>query len=69
MKVKLWEIKRSQSGKAILFSTFPKGDKNGRSVWLAVSQIQHISRDRHNTGEWIPCVAEVSDWLAEKEQL
>jgi len=66
MNVKLWEIRRT--AKAVLFSTMPNGE-GGREVWVPLSQINHISKDKLDRHGWIPSLVEVSDWFGEKEEL
>jgi hypothetical protein len=67
--VKLWRV--GGTDKAYLFSTLPKGDSKGRCVWIPRSQISHVSAfgPSSTPSEWQPCVVEVADWLAEKENL
>lgn len=66
-KVVLWQIGGTE--KAYLFSTMPKGDKTGHSIWLPRSQIKHISREGAKANEWPKCVVEMADWLIEKHEL
>lgn len=67
-RIKLWQTGPGTE-KAYPFSTLPQSDPNKRHVWVPKSVIYHISRDPHKPTEWAPCVVEIEDWFAEKENL
>lgn len=68
MKVRLFEIKRSEL--AIQFSTTSAKGRDGRTVWLPISQIEHITRRPDPSGgEWKECEVTIPDWLGAKNDL
>ena len=66
-RVRLWQIRATDN--AILFSTFPPGQKNARQVWVPRSAIDHVSRGAPDSHGVTECIADVAEWLAEKENL
>lgn len=65
--VRLWQVRDTE--KAYLFSTFPKGHKDAREVWVPRSLVHHVSREREYPGEWRECVVDVEEWFADRESL
>lgn len=66
-RVRLWEVRSTE--KATEYSTMPKGDPCGRTLWIPRSQVKHVSKDPAKPGEWRPCTVTLEAWLADKEDL
>jgi hypothetical protein len=68
-KVVLWKV--GGTPKAHLFSTLPKGDKSGKTIWVPRSLITHCSQDGVPPGvdEWPRCIVEVEEWFLNKNDL
>lgn len=66
-RLKLWRC--GQSEKAQQFFVLPPGTDGNRSVWIPRSVIHHLSTLPCEAGKPQPCLVEVEDWFAEKEDL
>lgn len=68
MKIRLWYVKDSPSGKAQLYSKTPKA-RGLTELWVPVSIIEHRSVQPRKESEWIECTLTLPDWFAEKNGL